>query len=291
MAIPRMPILFPLIMPYYQPAEDLPLPLPSVEEIRASQLFFGTRRDDRHIVHVGDHFIVKYGSNVDLIKGENMLFVRQSCNVPVAELYALFHDEATQSDYIIMQFIPGESLASLWESLDDVSKGAITQELRKTFNELRQIPHHDYYGRLGSRAYFDQLFMTLEPERYQGVCGPFTTEDELFDAIAYRYKCEYLFPHRGEYLRRILPQVLHSDRPFFTHGDLQRKNVIVSADNIPFVIDWEAAGFYPEDYDYYTAMVAFGHYKDDWYVWVGRVLDEYVVELGWLDTIRRELDY
>ena len=31
-------------------------------------------------------------------------------------------------------------------------------------------------------------------------------------------------------------------------------------------------------------MVAFGRYRDDWHVWVGRILDEHVKEFGWLDT-------
>lgn len=38
-----------------------------------------------------------------------------------------------------------------------------------------------------------------------------------------------------------------------------------------------------------AAMIAFGHYKDDWHVWVGNMLHEYVAELGWLNTNRREL--
>lgn len=34
-------------------------------------------------------------------------------------------------------------------------------------------------------------------------------------------------------------------------------------------------------------MIAFGYLKDDWHMWVGKILDEYVAELGWLDTIHR----
>lgn len=94
---------------------------------------------------------------------------------------------------------------------------------------------------------------------------------------------------KGKYLQRVLPRVLSSHSSVFTHNDLQRKNIMIRNDGTPFVIDWESSAFYPRYYEYYSAMIVFGYDEDDWHVWVGKMLHEYVVELGWLDIIRRDL--
>ncbi|KAF9556781.1 hypothetical protein CPC08DRAFT_641050 [Agrocybe pediades] len=36
----------------------------------------------------------------------------------------------------------------------------------------------------------------------------------------------------------------------FAHGDLLPKNIIVNGSTITGIIDWEAAGFYPEYWEY-----------------------------------------
>ena len=283
-----MPTSFPLALPYYMPARQLPAPLPSIAEITSSKQVLSTQRGERFVVRVGEHYVVKYGRDIDLIEGENMLFVRESCNVAIPEVYAIFRDEGTNFKYIIMEHIPGETLKVQWEDLGGLAKATIAAKLRVNLDELRRIPSQGYYGKLGRRPYFDEIFMTLGEEHYGRICGPFETESQLIEAIAERY-LETMWPRRGEYLRRVLPTVLVGDLPVFTHSDLQRKNIIVKNDGTPYIVDWEAAAFYPRYYEYYTAMIAFGYYKDDWHVSVGNMLDEYVVELGWFDTIRREL--
>ncbi|KAJ9655536.1 hypothetical protein H2198_005627 [Neophaeococcomyces mojaviensis] len=283
-----MPASFPLALPYYMPTKQLPAPLPSIVEITSSKQVLSAQRGERFVVRVGEHYVVKYGRDIDLIEGENMLFVRESCNIAVPEVYAIFSDNKTNIKYIIMEYIPGENLMSQWRNLNESAKAKIAAKLRVCFDELRRIPAQGYYGKLGRRAYFDEIFMSLEDDGQKRICGPFETENQLVEAIVERY-LETDYPQRGEYLRRVLPTVLIGHLPVFTHNDLQRKNIIVRNDGTPYIIDWESAAFYPRYYEYYSAMISFGHYKDDWHVWVGNMLHEYVAELGWLDTIRREL--
>lgn len=47
----------------------------------------------RHIVRVGDHFIVKYGAGVLPIEGENMPFVRRVSSIPVSGVYAPYSSQ------------------------------------------------------------------------------------------------------------------------------------------------------------------------------------------------------
>jgi hypothetical protein len=67
-------------VPFY--ATDLPSPLPTGTEIENApdiSMEYGGRR----IVGVGQHFVVKFGLGVNLIEGENMLFVRENTDTPV----------------------------------------------------------------------------------------------------------------------------------------------------------------------------------------------------------------
>ena len=76
----------PIKLPYY--ANDVPAPLPTNAKIEAASeisLAYGGRR----IVEIGDHFVVKFGLGVDLIEGENMLFVKENTNINVSRVYAL----------------------------------------------------------------------------------------------------------------------------------------------------------------------------------------------------------
>ena len=56
---------------------------------------------------------MKFGLGVNLIEGENMLFVRENTNIPVLQVYALYSDRNTGKNYIIMERIIGESLLSV----------------------------------------------------------------------------------------------------------------------------------------------------------------------------------
>lgn len=67
-----------IAVPYF--AADIPAALPSEAEIDASPDLVDNFKD-RRIVSVGDHFVVKYGGHVNLLEGENLLFLREHTSV------------------------------------------------------------------------------------------------------------------------------------------------------------------------------------------------------------------
>jgi hypothetical protein len=82
----------PFEIPFH--AADLPCPLPTSAEIENApdiSLDYGGRR----VVAVGQHFVVKFGLRVNLIEGENMLFVQGNTDVPLPRVYALYSDPNT----------------------------------------------------------------------------------------------------------------------------------------------------------------------------------------------------
>ncbi|OOQ87431.1 hypothetical protein PEBR_17453 [Penicillium brasilianum] len=138
----------PFDIPFY--AADLPHPLPTSAEIEnAPDIFldYGERR----VVAVGQLFVVKFGLGVNLIEGENMLFVQGSTDVPVPRVYALYSDPNTRRNYIVMERIIGRTLLSAWPQFTTPEKQLIVGELRRYFDELRHLPPPKYFGSFGNR--------------------------------------------------------------------------------------------------------------------------------------------
>jgi hypothetical protein len=69
-------------LPYFADPVSLPGKLPSREDIESDGHLL-SKTAGRKIVSVGKHFVVKYGMQVDLLEGENMLFLQQNTLVPV----------------------------------------------------------------------------------------------------------------------------------------------------------------------------------------------------------------
>lgn len=280
----------PFEIPFY--AADLPCPLPSSAEIENApdiSLQYGGRR----IVAVGQNFVVKFGLGVNLIEGENMLFVRRNTNVSVPRVYALYSDTNTGKNYIVMERIIGQSLLSAWPQLTTLEKKRILSDLQRSFEELRHLPSPNYFGSFGNRPLLDEIFWTQEPDPL--VNGPFASEKHLNEAMIQKYKYNGGPPYRAEYLRKCLPLVFKGHEAVFTHGDLQRKNIMVREKNNQsreeaslVIIDWEKSGWYPRYWEYCLAVCAL-RWDDDWALWIDSILTPFVYESAWLQTLRLEL--
>ena len=145
-------------LPYYAPAELLPAPLPTVAEILAAKRISSLYKTP--VVRIGKHYAVKYGGDVrmSLQEGENQLFVQQSTSIPVPKVYAIFHDEATKINFLVMEYIDGENLAAVWQKLDATKQRAFALTVRGYLEELRSIPSPGYYGGIWGQLIPDYNF-------------------------------------------------------------------------------------------------------------------------------------
>lgn len=169
-------------IPFY--AIDLPHPLPTDAEIETApdiSMEYGGRR----IVAVGQHFVVKFGLGVNLIEGENMLFVRENTNLRVPRVYALYTSPESGKNFIVMERIIGQTLLSAWAELAHSEKKSISGALQRYFDELRQLPSPKYFGSFGKRHPLDEIFWTLDPD--PSINGPFDSEDDLNEAMTRKY--------------------------------------------------------------------------------------------------------
>lgn len=59
--------------------------------------------EDEELLRLGQHFVVKFGFGINLIEGENMLFISKNTSVPVPRVYALYADLNNGKRYIIIE--------------------------------------------------------------------------------------------------------------------------------------------------------------------------------------------
>ncbi len=281
-------------LPYVAPAELLPGPLPTVAEILATPPL--PEAIGIPVARVGQHFVVKYGKESKILQeGENLLFVQQSTSVPVPRVYALFHDDKTDMNFIVQEYIPGRLLASCWGKLSTAEKQSITSQLRHHMDELRSIPSPGYYGGVWRQPIQASLFaehgplgMNRRPHPDSTISGPHETEEAWTDAM-WRFldtsveSNSVFVPSFIPFLRRPYQAIFKGHHPVFTHGDLQPVNIMLRDDGGVVIIDWEHAGWYPSYWEYCTSAMS-NHYLDDWWQWIRESLDEYFAELGWMYT-------
>jgi thiamine kinase-like enzyme len=106
------------------------------------------------------------------------------------------------------------------------------------------------------------------------ISGPFDSEEQMLEAMVQKYMHNLPKYRKHEYYSRMLPLVLRDHAPVFTHGYLQRKNILVRKDGTVVMIDWEAAGWFPSFWEYAMALFSC-RWNDDWHSWVVKVIDEY----------------
>ncbi|KAJ2980087.1 hypothetical protein NQ176_g2856 [Zarea fungicola] len=277
--------------PYFAPECQLPAPLPTPEQIAASADVLLETDYHCRVVRVGD-YVVKYGQLVKLTEAETMLFLKQvQKDIPVPQIYAFYStvENGKTVKYIIMEYIPGQSLDKCWPNLQPGEKLRIAQQLRTHLDLLRSIPAPEYFGCVGRKPYNNGFLWpeTIgQSEEDKNTSGPFESEAELTESLV-----KSTIRHMGDdeyrisFFRRVLSDVLRNNRAVFTHGDLQKKNIMMRQDGSVVLIDWEYSGWCPEYMEYTSAMVLCRQFDDDYNDHLAMALDSYNAELGWMEMI------
>ncbi|KAB8226679.1 hypothetical protein BDV33DRAFT_186708 [Aspergillus novoparasiticus] len=269
-------------LPYF--ATDLPCPLPTDSEINDAADIF-PKYMGRRIFEVGQHYIIKFGKQVNLLEGENM-FVSENTNILVPRVYALYSDSARGVNYIIMERIPGESLLSMWPQLSPSEKDF--------------VPLPNSYGSLGCRPILDDGFWTEDPEPV--INGPFPSENAFIEGMVQKYLHDGGPSYRAEFFRHYLPRVLGGHSPTFTHGDFQRKDIMIQresadsghADGLETprlkltLIDWEESGWYSTFSEYCYTLTSL-RWDYDWCLCVEKALEPCIPQALWFRTVRSEM--
>ncbi|KAF5026477.1 hypothetical protein F66182_1464 [Fusarium sp. NRRL 66182] len=217
--------------------------------------------------------VVKVGVCTRLAEAETMKFVRDRTSIPVPEVYNAYKDESTGKVCIVMEYITGKRLDEAWADFTENEKELVVQQLRRYFNELRQI-EGDFVGSIDGSACNDQFFSdTLD-------YGPYKNEQEFNKGLikAWLKKGEDPFLLL---LSKVQLSVMQGHDIVMTHNDFAPRNILVRGAQVVAILDWEYSGFYPEHWEYCKAL-----WRPNWQSqWtkdnlVDRVLDPYLKEVA-----------
>ncbi|KAM3551473.1 hypothetical protein ARSEF4850_007857 [Beauveria asiatica] len=278
--------------PFFAPSLQLPATLPSPEDIESCNNVI-KEGHGRRIIQIGEHFIVKYGTRVSVIEGQNLLYVKKTKAVPIPEVYALYtklNPEGRMVTYIIMEYIRGETLETAWPKLSPDEKHTVALELRGYFDKLRKVPVPGYFGCFGNPPCNDLVVSTLpcdEASQNAPLSRSSRTEYEFNQGLVEVYLDNNGTEENARFYECMFSEVLKDHRPVLTHADLQKDNIILKKDKSLVVIDWEAAGWYPEYWESFAANLAAKLGDDFWNYLI--VLDEYPTECAWLSPMIQEL--
>ena len=137
-------------------------------------------------------------------------------------------------------------------------------------SNIRSLIPPDYLGGINESRFVDGIFWTkpLDP----AICGPFKNEVALNEGMICRIGQLTDEPHTV-LIRSMVCQILTDHCTVFTHGDIQPKNIMVERinkvddGNARFkvtLIDFELSGWYPEYWEYATAVFA-ARWQPQWH--------------------------
>ncbi|CEJ62042.1 Putative Phosphotransferase family protein [Penicillium brasilianum] len=170
---------------------------------------------------------------------------------------------------ILMTRVPGQELRQVYETLSNEEQMSVLQELKVCVEVMRGWSNpgngNRIYSLLGTA-----IRSVRVPNHY---AGPFKCEEEFNDyliqpswpggfASEAAYK-DALDLAKG--MRKLSHHVV------FTHGDLKPHNILVNRGRITGFLDWQSAGWYPDYWDFTTALT-FTREDFWWY--------SFVVDLG-----------
>ncbi|KAK7023297.1 kinase-like domain-containing protein [Favolaschia claudopus] len=219
-----------------------PSPVWTLETIKhriQAGIHLRTPRDRAMIVDIGNHILVKYGSDITPHEGMVTQYVAaQATGIPIPKIYAIVYDEVSRWTYIVQEKLPGVRLITLLPTLDANTRSILATELNVMLRKLSVFNDLGPMGLYGKQGQYHGTcigrFLELRPD------ARITTLRDFVDW------CPNLV--RTYYPGMNTPSTDAFDfsrPPFFCHGDLVPENILVLNGHISGIIDWASAGWYP----------------------------------------------
>jgi hypothetical protein len=159
--------------------------------------------------------------------------------------------------FLLMQRVPGVQLDSIWPSLAHSEKDDIIAKLQLIFNAMRkaECPWPDFFGGLDGGGVYHYLFYSQDGD--EKFLGPFSSESAFIASLTGNYRAmverNNLPEYKTRFYEKYLARVLQGHRPTLTHGDVQRKNIMVAENTSRrngqggrsfdiVLVDWENSG-------------------------------------------------
>ena len=208
---------------------------------------------DNQIAQLPFGLILKWSDGTRMEEVLAMQFAKRAgLPVPRVICYGEHPDTPHAPVSILMTRVPGEELGRVYEALSDEDKKSVLQEL-KGYLEIMRGWSNPWGGDRICSLLGTAIRSVRIPNHFG---GPFESEPE-FNEFLLRPSWSGGFPSEIAYndaLNRAKLMEKLSHRIVFTHGDLKPHNILVKGGRITGFLDWESAGWYPDYWDFTTAL-------------------------------------
>ncbi|KAF8889280.1 kinase-like domain-containing protein [Infundibulicybe gibba] len=228
------------------------------------------------VYRIGRSTVLKYGDEYRSHEPETMLFIQEHTSIPVPRVYD--HWLSDGALITLMEWVDGRTLEAAWPDLTHTEKIRIFAQLKRYVEELRSLEQppslKGVISTFDGRPVSDAL-LSNKP------CGPFQSDLEFNEFLVSRFdfiKQTEAGRIEFEELRTLVHQT-PCRRVVFTHSDIMPRNILLdSNNNIVSILDWEMAGWRPEQWEYLKSMWM-GQYDPGWPDYVPLFLDAYKEDL------------
>ncbi|KAK9604420.1 hypothetical protein V6Z93_002388 [Aspergillus fumigatus] len=233
--------------------------LPTPTQVRALSKDIGTRAQPTPVKYEELGLLVKFGPHVTTVEALNLWTIKKvfGDDVPVPEVFGWRVDKEGYT-FIYMELIEGPTLEECWDALDIREKRAINDQLCQIMGKLRNLaqdPSERFIGSINGGHLLDYVFID------QPKTGPFSSVRAFNDWFASLHQLR--LGHKYDDPNR--PLLPDSGEIKLTHGDLNRRNIIVASTS-PIrvvIVDWQQSGWYPDYWEYCKAVFTCW-YEDEW---------------------------
>jgi hypothetical protein len=193
-----------------------------------------------------------------------MRLVCQHSDVPVPDIIYATYDAGGGS--IGMTIVPGLPLELSWDGLDEHTKERVCRETWDMIAKWRKIPQplelrHLFQCSADGSPTKDPLIQDLDDP-------PTALVND--DALRARIERRYIYYGGRRYANELPDMLPRSSLSVFTHADMAPRNIMVDQTHrITGILDWEAAGWYPDYWEYANIMRPACRYGD-WQEWMDR---------------------
>ncbi|GLB43422.1 putative phosphotransferase enzyme family protein [Lyophyllum shimeji] len=244
--------------------------LPSPAQVRQASNRLNHLKKRQQVVCFPDlQLIVKYGhtSTTPVAEGQTLWLLSFVPHMRVPKVYGWCEDGGQR--FIYMERVEGVTVEERWPSLSAPQKLAVVEQLNvmvSSMRRLKQAPGNSYIGAVHHGHIHEQVWNITDR------LGPFDSVKTFTDQLFELGKHLPGYPDHP-FIRSLRHAFSDHSSIVFTHADLHRRNIIMSATSTDVlgIIDWHEGGWYPEFWEYIKSFwtVDWWNTDDDWKDYVG----------------------
>ncbi|KAI0400690.1 kinase-like domain-containing protein [Xylaria palmicola] len=214
-----------------------------------------------YVISVGLHYAVKTDTSGDLDQITNLQYIHDKFpDIPAPRCLGTIADG--QRIYFFMSRSPGSTLESVWPDLSVSTKVSLRNQLNSLFHHIRSLCFESQTERALIGGFVSGVSKDVrKTERIAS--DPVRSEKEFNEFL-----CSKPGRTTTTLIRTVCSSMSHNHRIVSTHGDLHPRNIMVDwgkdengrmledTVRVSSILDWEAAGWYPEHWEFVKAMHA-----------------------------------